>query len=502
MNTALPYPNLSWTAVLRDVAEVGIGAMPRQGAVTRGARGETVSGMVIMLKGENGMQVIQRVKSRLAEMAKSLPSGISVVPFYDQSTVIDGTIRTVRNNLLEGGALVIAVLFLFLRNVPAALIVASVIPLSMLIGFIGMRTFGISANLMSLGAIDFGLIVDGSVVMMENFVRRLQQDAQELAPRRQIRDAAHEVARPIVSGIAIIIAVYLPILSLQGLEGRMFRPMAVTVCSALLGSLILALTVVPAAASLVFRKPLPTHNERWFAGARDLYAHILNWALLNRVLVVAGAAVLVGTALVSLRAIGTEFMPRLDEGSLLIETRKLPSISLSESVAISTDIERIIQSFPEVEDVVTKIERPDLATEAMGIYQGDVYVLLKPRSQWPVKRSKEQLVEAMALKLGKFPGVTYNFTQPMAMRLDEVVSGVKADLAVKVFGEDERILNEKADEVLRVLSRVPGAADTQKEVLAGAAEWQIQLNRSELARFGLNVVDVRDVVESAVGGAG
>ncbi|HEU0006078.1 MAG TPA: CusA/CzcA family heavy metal efflux RND transporter [Terriglobia bacterium] len=485
---------------LRDVADVRVGPMPRQGAVTRGAKGETVSGMIIMLKGENGMRVIERVKNRLAEMTKSLPAGISVVPFYDQSTVIDGTIRTVRNNLLEGGALVVVVLFLFLRNVPAALIVASVIPLSMLVGFIGMRLFGISANLMSLGAIDFGLIVDGSVVMMENFVRRLHQAPEGLAPRQQIRSAAHEVGRPIVFGIAIIIAVYLPILSLEGLEGRMFRPMAVTVCSALLGSLVLALTVVPAAASLVFRKPLTAHDERWFNKLRAQYTRVLNWVLPNRRMVVTGAALLVVTALASLLFIGTEFMPRLDEGSLLIETRKLPSVSLSESVAISTEIERIIQRFPEVADVVTKIGRPDLATEAMGIYQGDVYVMLRPRSQWPNTRTKEQLVEAMAQELGKFPGVAYNFTQPMAMRLDEVVSGVKADVAVKIFGEDERVLNDKAEQVLRILSRVPGAADVQKEVFAGAAEWQVQLNRPELARYGLNVADVRDVIESAVGG--
>lgn len=485
---------------LRDVADVRVGPMPRQGAVTRGAKGETVSGMIIMLKGENGLRVIERVKIRLAEMARSLPSGVVVVPFYDQSTVIDGTIRTVRNNLLEGGALVIVVLFLFLRNVPAALIVASVIPLSMLVGFIGMWTFGISANLMSLGAIDFGLIVDGSVVMMENFVRRLHQAPNGTPPRQLIRSAAHEVARPIVFGIAIIIAVYLPILSLQGLEGRMFRPMAVTVCSALLGSLVLALTVVPAAASLVFRKPLPAQRERWFNKIREQYTWVLNWALPNRGKVVTGAAFLVIAALSSLFFIGTEFMPRLDEGSLLIETRKLPSISLSESVAISTEIERVIQRFPEVEDVVTKIGRPDLATEAMGIYQGDVYVMLKPRSQWPNVRTKEQLVEAMARELGRFPGVAYNFTQPMAMRLDEVVSGVKADVAVKIFGEDERILDDKAEQVLRILARVPGAADVQKEVFAGAAEWQVQLNRPELARFGLNVSDVRDVIESAVGG--
>jgi heavy metal efflux system protein len=487
---------------LGDVAEVQVGPMPRQGAVTRDGKGETVSGMIIMLKGENGMKVIERVKARLTEIQKSLPRGVKILPFYDQSAVIDRTIRTVRNNLFEGGVLVTVVLFAFLGNVKAALIVAAVIPLSMLVSFLGMQAFGISANLMSLGAIDFGLIVDGAVVMMENFVRRLQPGTArpDFSPREEIREAAHEVARPIVFGIAIIIAVYLPIFTLEGLEGRMFRPMAVTVCSAILGSLVLALTFVPAAAAMAFRRPLPHHRERWFGAFRESYIRVLNWVLAHRVQTILTAGCAVVLALGSLAFIGTEFMPRLDEGSLLIETRKLPSISLTQSVAMSTEVEKVLKRFPEVESVVTKLGRPDVATEAMGIYQGDVYVMLKPRDQWTTAHSKEGLVEAMSRELEKYPGIVYNFTQPMAMRLDEVVSGVKADVAVKIFGEDEKILDQKADEILRLLSKVPGAADVQKELFAGAAEWQIDLDRSELARYGLNVSDVRDLAETAVGG--
>jgi heavy metal efflux system protein len=489
------------TAVyLRDVAEVEVGAMPRQGAVTRDGNGETVAGMIIMLKGENGNNVIQRVKAKIGEIQKTLPAGVRLNPFYDQSEVIDRTIKTVRNNLVEGGVLVMAILFLFLGNIRGALIVAAVIPLSMLVSFLGMQVFGISANLMSLGAVDFGLIVDGAVVMMENFVRRLHHHEEGMQPREEIRSAAHEVARPIVFGIAIIIAVYLPIFTLEGLEGRMFRPMAVTVCSAILGSLILALTVVPAAAALVFRKPLPAHKERWFGAFRDRYVAVVQWVLGHRLQTITVAVLVVAAALGSLYFIGTEFMPRLDEGSILIETRKLPSVSLTESAALSTQVERVLKQFPEVTSVVTKLGRPDVATEAMGIYQGDLYVLLKPRDQWPAHKTKEQLIEEMSDALAKVPGVTYNFTQPMAMRLDEVVSGVKADVAVKIFGEDDRILDQKGDEVLRLLSRVRGAADTQKEVFAGAAEWQIQLNRTELARYGLNVSDVRDMTETAVGG--
>ncbi len=486
---------------LRDLAAIEVGPMPRQGAVTRDGMGETVSGMIIMLKGANGKVVNEASKQRLQQIKQSLPEGVRIRPFYDQSEVIDRTIHTVERNLLEGGALVIAVLFLFLGNIRAALIVAAVIPLSMLVGFIGMWLFGISANLMSLGAIDFGLIVDGSVVMMENFIRRLHSaDEEGFSAFQEIRSASHEVARPIVFGIAIIIAVYLPIFTLQGLEGRMFRPMAVTVCSAILGSLILALTVVPASSALLFRKRIPQHRERWFGMLRNAYARLLPYFLDHRLAVVAVALLVVTVALGSLLYIGTEFMPRLDEGSLLIETRKLPSVSLSESVKISTEIEKIVRRFPEVESVVTKIGRPDLATEAMGIYQGDVYIDLKPRDEWTTAHTKEGLIDAFDRELKKFPGVSYNFTQPMAMRLDEVVSGVKADVAVKIFGDDEEILMAKADEVLRLLATVDGAADVQTEVFSGAAEWQVIPDRAELARYGLNVSDVRDLIETAVGG--
>jgi heavy metal efflux system protein len=486
---------------LKDVADVTVGAMPRQGAVTRDGKGETVAGMLIMLKGENGNNVIVRSKSKLADIQNTLPKGVKLTPFYDQSSVINRTIHTVERNLIEGGILVIAVLFLFLGNIPGALIVAAVIPLSMLVSFIGMEAFGISANLMSLGAIDFGLIVDGSVVMMENFMRRLHEShGPELQSREIIRSAAHEVSRPILFGIAIIIAVYLPIFTLQGLEGRMFRPMAITVCAAIFGSLIISMTVVPAAAAVVFRKPPRPHKERLFAPFREAYARFITVILHNRAITISAAVSAVLLSLGSLAFIGTEFMPRLDEGSLLIETRKLPSISLTESVAMSTEIEKIIMKFPEIESVVTKLGRPDLATEAMGIYQGDVYVMLKPREEWRNYHSKEELIEAMSQKLQRYPGVVFNFTQPMAMRLDEVVSGIKADVAVKIFGESEQILDQNANMVLKILSSIPGAADAQKEIFAGAAEWQIDIDRGALARYGLNVSDVRDLVETAVGG--
>jgi len=486
---------------LRDVAEVKVGSLPRQGAVTRDGKGETVSGMIIMLKGANGKTVNEAVKEKLAQIVRTLPEGVRILPFYDQSEVIDRTSRTVRRNLLEGGVLVVVVLLAFLGNIRAALLVAAVIPLSMLIGFIGMWVFGVSANLMSLGAIDFGLIVDGSIVMMENFMRRLQsRESTPLAPFGEIRAGAHEVARPVVFGVGIIIAVYLPIFALQGLEGRMFRPMAITVCSAILGSLVIALTVIPAAATVAFGKPLPPHRERWFGRFRDLYVQGLDRILDRRLIVVILAVLLVAAAFASLVFIGTEFMPRLDEGSLLIETRKLQSVSVEESVAISTQIEKIILGFPEVEAVVTKIGRPDLATEAMGVYQGDVYVRLKPREQWTTAHDLPGLIEAFDRQLRYFPGVSYNFTQPMAMRLDEVVSGVKADVAVKIFGEDDETLMRKASEVLRIIGRVPGAADVQMETLTGSVEWRVIPKRDELARYGLNVSALQELITTAVNG--
>lgn len=486
--------------LLRDVANLTLKPMQRQGATTRGGEGETVSGMAIMLKGENGMRVIERVRAKLA--ALRLPEGVKIRPFYDQSTVINSTLGTVRKALLEGGLLVVVVLLVFLGNLRAALVVAAVIPLSMLFGFMGMMAFGVSANLMSLGAIDFGMIVDGAVVMMENSVRRLHRKPGDegFDPVQRVRLAGHEVARPIVFGVAIIIAVYMPIFFLEGLEGRMFRPMAITVCSALLGSLVLALTVVPAAATVVLRRGATEHEADWFKRLHRGYVRTLGWSLEHRPLLLAGAFGVVTAALASTAWIGTEFMARLDEGSILIETRKLPGISLTESAAISTRVERVVLKFPEVSDIVTRIGRPDVATEAMGINQGDVYVLLKPRAEWKRFETKEELIEKLDEELSKIPGVSYNFTQPMAMRLDEVVSGIKADVAVKIFGDDAKQLEQLAERALRIVRAVPGAADEQMEMISGVAELRIEVDRPALARYGLNVSDVRDLMEASIAG--
>ena len=485
--------------LLRDLAEVRIGAAPPSGAALR--RGETVSGTIIMLKGENGKQLIERVKERIASMR--LPPGVTIDPFYDQSFVIDGTIHTVEKNLFEGFVLVTVLLLVFLGNVRAAIITAMVIPLSMLISFLGMRAFGISANLMSLGAIDFGMIVDGAIVMMENSVHRLEEQHGEESPLESVRRAAHEVVRPMTFAIVIIIAVYLPILFLQGLEGRMFRPMAITVCTALFGSLLLALTFVPVLASFSFHHGIPPRlaerHERWMTAMNARYRRLLEWTLAHRLVTLGTALLVLAVAIGSLFFIGTEFMPRLDEGDILVETKKLPGVSLTDSVAISKRIEERLRTFPEIEDVVIKIGRPDFATEAMGINEGDTYLTLKPRDQWRFA-SKEELIAALDKDVSDFPGVAFSFTQPMAMRMDETVSGVKADLAVKIFGDDFRTLDALGQQVLRAVSKVRGAADAQMEITSGVAELGVKVRRDALARYGLNVSDVEQAVAAGASG--
>jgi heavy metal efflux system protein len=489
--------------LLRDIGAVKPAPLLRYGATLSESR-ETISGMVIALKGENGRAVIQRIKGRLAAM--HLPPGYTLHPFYDQSEIINGTIHTVLHNLLEAGLLVAVILLLFLGDLRAAVIVAAMIPLSVLFGFIGMAIFGVSANLMSLGALDFGMIVDGSVVMIENSVHHLERSREQAAGLLgAIRRASHEVARPILFGVAIIIAVYLPILTLQGLEGRMFRPMAITVCSALLGSLILALTAVPALASYLLR--VPSHNEaaladKWYGPLRrlrELYSRSLDFTLSHRPAVLAVAFLLVASSLFSLRYIGTEFMPKLDEGSLVITSRKLPGISLTESIDISKEIATAIRGFPEVTSVVTKLGRPDVATEAMGIYESDSYLRLAPLAQWRCCRTKQELVERLSAALQQIPGVAYSFTQPMEMRLDETVTGIRGDVAIKIVGDDLRVLDELGKRMLSLIASLPGAADTQMEVMSGVPELQIDVDRPALARYGLNISDVQELIETLVG---
>ena len=422
----------------------------------------------------------------------------------------------------------IAVLFLFLRNVRASLIVASVIPLSMLIAFGGMYIFGYSANLMSLGALDFGLIVDGAIVMVENFVHRWRKPlSTRTTSKHGRRSSATQRSRSgarCCSGISIIVAVYLPIFTLEGMEGRMFKPMAFTVVCAVLGSLLLALTYVPTISAALLKTPKRAGEGQTHAlgtaganaGAatniatdrasslearlRARYAGALDWSIGHGKLITAVAAVLAVTAVWSLTKIGTEFMPKLDEGAILINTRRLPSVSLSDATKLSTQAERIVKRFPEVVTVVTKEGRPDLATEAMGLYEGDLYVILKDRSEWKTAKNPEGLVAAFDSALKSVPGLWVSFTQPLAMRLDEAESGIRTDLGVKVVGPSLARNQQIAERIRGVLSTVPGAADVSVEVSEGTGQLQVAVRRPDLARYGLSVANVRDAVNMALGG--
>jgi cobalt-zinc-cadmium resistance protein CzcA len=490
---------------VRDVARVDVGPQPRFGAVTRDGRGEAVSAAVIILKGSNGREVVKRVQARLAEIESVLPAGVQIRPFYSQGEVVRRTTRTMFTNLTEGALLVIAILFLFLRNLRTSLLTASVIPLSLLFAFLAMKRFGFTANLMSLGALDFGLIVDASVVMVENFVRRLAGAGSQSITERQdvLRAAAFEVGRPIVFGIAIIVAVYIPIFALQGLEGRMFRPMAFTVCAAVLGSLLLALTYVPALASYVFARSggsaMEHDDPAWFSKLRTRYQRALEWSLLHRRRVVGATVGLFAVALISVPFLGTEFMPKLDEGYLLIETRRIQSASLPHGIAVSDDVERTLRKFPEVQNVVTNLGRPHEATEVMALHQADVYVVLNPKRKWRVG-SLDGLIVRMDSALSEIPGLVFEFSAPMRMRLDEVISGVRTELGVKVYGDSLPLLQGKADEIEGVVRSVRGAEDVSVGVSAGAMQLEVDLDRAAIARYGLNVADVREAIETGVGG--
>ncbi len=495
---------------VRDVANVTIEPQPRYGAVTRDGRGEALSAVVLMLKGANGREVVDRITQRLEEIAPLLPKGVHIRPFYNQGEVVQRTTHTVFRNLLEGALLVIAILFLFLRSARASLLTASVIPLSLLIAFLAMKRFGISANLMSLGALDFGLIVDASVVMVENFVRRIAlADADADADREDIlRRAAFEVGRPIVFGVAIIVAVYIPIFTLEGIEGRMFRPMAFTVCAAVIGSLVLALTYVPAVASYVFSRARTAEGSEaahhddaaWFLSLRAKYATALSWALVHRRRVVASAVLLLATALISIPFLGTEFMPKLDEGYMLIESRRIASVSLPQGALVSTDVERTLRRFPEVRSVVTNLGRPHEATETMALNQGDVYITFNDKSRWHEK-SLDDLIPKMDSALAQIPGLDYDFSAPMRMRLDEVVSGVKTELGIKIYGDSLPLMQEKAEAIREVVAGVKGAEDVSVGVGAGAMQLELTLDRAAIARYGLNVADVREAVETGIGGS-
>ena len=485
---------------MRNIGDVRFGTALRQGAATQDGNGEVVTGIVMMLKGGNSREVIERVKERIEQIKKSLPEGVWIKPFYDQSILVDQTIHTVTSNLEEGGALVIVVLLIMLGNLRAALIVTVTIPIAMMFSFMGMKAMGITANIMSLGAVDFGMIVDGSIVMVENSLRRLAHNEDPTISNFQvIQDSVREMAKPILFGVLIITVVYMPVLSLEGMEYKMFSPMVFTVCFALLGSLVTALTLVPVLCSLFLKGQIKEWESFVMKLVKRPYLALLNLCMRFKLLTVSLALALLTAAIVMLPMLGTEFVPKLEEGNIIIETRNLPSISLPEAVRVSTNIEKSIKQVPEIITVVCRTGRPDLATDPMSVYQTDVYVMLKPQQQWRPSMTKDKLVEEIRTLINEqIPGAHFNFSQLIAMRVDELVSGVRSDVAVKLFGDDLSVLEKKAVEVQKVLQTVRGHTDLQVEALTGSGQLLITPDRNKMARYGVNLSDIQDVVQTAV----
>jgi cobalt-zinc-cadmium resistance protein CzcA len=482
---------------IRDVARVEVGREIRRAAVTAGGTGEAVLGLGFMLMGENSHTVTAALEARLAEVEKSLPDGVRTEVVYERTDLVELVLRTVRNSLFEGAILVVAVLFVFLGNLRAGLIVASAIPLSLLFAFSGMLRFGIAGTLMSLGAIDFGLVVDSSVILVENAERRLGLEKSGRSVLEVVRDASVEVRKPTLFGELIIALVYLPVLTLEGVEGKLFRPMAFTVILALLGSVVLSMTLAPVLASFALRKG--AHAEPRFVGwLKRRYTPILGFTLGHpRAVIGAAVALLVMAGLAATR-LGSEFVPRLSEGTIVASTVRLAEISLEESIRVGTQIEKVLLAkFPdEVEHVWTRTGTPEVATDPMGVEVSDVFMALKPRSEWTRARTQSELVEAMNVELSDLPGQRVAFTQPIEMRLNELISGVRSDLGVKLFGDDLDILKAKAQEIEQVLRAVPGAVDVSVEQVTGQPVMQIGVDGEAAGRFGVPARDVLDVVEA------
>ncbi len=475
--------------------------MVRQGFATENGNGEIVIGVAMMLIGENSGAVAERVKAKLQDIQQFLPKGVSVVPLYDRTDLVHRTIGTVRRNLIEGGLLVIVVLLLLLGSWRGGLIVATAIPLSMLIAFTGMVQANISGNLMSLGAIDFGLIVDGAVVMVENIIRHLGHRRDGDSVMDTIRTAAQEVARPIFFAVTIIVLVYVPILTLGGVEGKMFRPMAATVLFALTGSLIFALTLMPVLSWFAFRKGVKEKETWLMRRMHAVYEPLLAKSLHHPGIISAVAICLFGLSVFAATKLGAEFIPQLDEGSILVQMYRLPGISIEESLHGNEIIEKVLRKFPEVRDVFSRTGRPEVATDPMALDQSDVYVMLKPTSDWPKPRTKSALIDSMRKRLiQEAPGAAYSFSQPIQMRMQELTeAGLRSDIAVKVFGDDLNVLKQKADEIATVLKTVQGAEDVRAERIAGLPYLRVRIRRQAIARHALNAGDVLNSVE-AMGG--
>ena len=493
---------------VRDVAEVGIGRELRTGAATDNGR-EVVLGTVFMLIGQNSRTVSTAVDKKMIEVNRSLPEGVHAVTVYDRTVLVDKAINTVKKNLLEGAILVIVILFLFLGNIRAAIITATVIPLSMLFTFTGMVSYKVSANLMSLGALDFGIIIDGAVVIVENCVRRLAHAQAHYGRPLTRAERFHEVflaskesRRPLLFGQLIIMVVYLPIFALTGVEGKMFHPMAFTVVAALVGAMILSVTFIPAAVALFIGNRVSEKENFLMVQAKRWYGPLLDRVMTAKAVVLAAAAVAVVLCGLIATRMGSEFVPSLNEGDFAIQALRIPGTSLSQSVAMQQQLEATLKAkFPEIDRVFARTGTAEIASDPMPPNISDGYIMLKPMSEWPEPRkSRDELLAAVQEVVGKIPGNNYEFSQPIQLRFNELISGVRSDVAVKIFGDDMDVLNKTAEEVSSKLQKIPGASEVKVEQTTGLPMLTVNIDRQKSARYGLNVADIQDAVATAIGG--
>ena len=487
---------------LAQVADVQIGGAVRRGLQTRNGEGEVVSGMVIKLFGTNSSTVIDRVEERIASINAALPPGIRIVPYYEQKTLVSASVRTVQGALVQGIALVSLVIVVFLGALRPTIVVALSIPFSVLFATLGMGQFGISANLMSLGglAIAIGMMVDGTIVLTENVDRLLRERGTDASRKEVVLQACAEVARPIAFAISIIVIVFLPLFTLQGVEGKTFRPLAYTVALAMGGSLIFALAIAPLLSFTVMRPPKSGHaGQGWLGPVVRAYRPVVARFVRNRSLAVSLAAALLALGVAAFPFLGSEFTPRLQEGTLVLRLTMAPSISLNESKRVTMLVERRLMQVPEVNGVVTRIGRGEVGAHADPINSAEMYILLEPQETWRTD-SQEGLEELIREGVGRVPGVLTNFTQPIAMTVDELLEGVRAELAIKLYGDDLETLAGQAGDVAQVVSRVPGAADVQVDQVSGTPQLVVRVDRKAVARYGMNVEDVQDTIRTAVGG--
>ena len=494
---------------IRDVAQVNIGSAVRYGAVTRNGEGETVGAVVMMIKGENSSAVIKRVKEKIAEIQKTLPEGVQIVPFLDRTKMVNSAIGTVERNLFEGATIVIFVLVLMLGNFRAGFVVASVIPLALLFAIAMMNLFGVSGNLMSLGAIDFGLIVDGAVIIVESTLhhitsRNTNKTLTQAEMDEEVFQSAGRIRSSAAFGEIIILIVYLPILALSGIEGKMFRPMALTVAFAILGAFILSLTYVPMISALMLNKKIvhkETFSDKIMKRIQRFYEPVLLAALKHRLIILVSAVALLAVAVFLFNRMGGEFIPQLDEGDFAVDTRTLTGSSLSETVDATLKAERILlKQFPEVEQVVAKVGSGEIPTDPMPIEASDLMVILKPRDQWTSATTRDELAGKMAEALSVVPGVTFGFQQPVQMRFNELMTGARQDVALKIYGEELGQLTKLAGQVGTLIGGIDGAKDLYVEQVGGLSQILIKLDRAQIAKFGLNVTDVNRVINTAFAG--